>query len=634
MAAGRHLRPPRRRSGVEGALVLAAVALVPVALVRAARAPVVPSLTVAVDVLVVLAGLAWVVVVLSFARAVARTVRDGAASVEPGLIGWAAVRVAALVLLLAPFLDGSASSRPAPPPTTTGTTALVPVASPVRLDPVLATPAAAPRRRGGHRRGAHAAAVPRDAGLLVALAADHRRRRRATSRTVLDDESAVDTETALLSSDAPPLPPLRAVARALAALGWLDAMQVVVLSAGQARIDARGWSFDPLEPQRDVQCLVVPLGEDADGLHVAVVPRGASLRLAGPGAGSLLADAMRVAPAVGLGLPVRTTAAEALRALALRDDGEVVVCVGAPPQDEALRSRFVGVDLDATDPVVVVREREVRLGGRVLHREVLGEALRELLDGRHDVALAAAPDDAPRGREDAGVLVRLLCAVPRVDGLQVPLEPGRERRGVELLAYLALRGGEPVTGERLRMRVLGPSSSDAAAQTLFNVASQVRRVLGEGPLGPRLPPAGRHGHYRLGGDVTCDVALLHARVEAARACEEPDERIAWLRAALELIEGEPFATVLDGYDWFLTEGHLARLQAAAEGAACELVELSLRRGYPALARFAIERARLVDPNSEAIAAAAAAVAAAGVQASLDAIAPALRSTEPSAPSTL
>jgi hypothetical protein len=220
------------------------------------------------------------------------------------------------------------------------------------------------------------------------------------------------------------------------------------------------------------------------------------------------------------------------------------------------------------EPAVVVLP-----DGRRLEREALAPVVRTLLDGEHDAPLVASP---PRelALDDRGVVVRLLAAVPRVDGLASPLEPGRERRAVELLAYLALRDGEPVTGERLRVRVLGTSSTDAAAKTLFNVASGLRRALGDGAFGPRLPAAGRVGRYAVTRDVVCDVALLEARVAVAHGCDEPEAKMAWLRAALELVESEPFATVLEGYEWFLAEGHLSRLQAVCEDAACELVELA------------------------------------------------------------
>jgi len=88
--------------------------------------------------------------------------------------------------------------------------------------------------------------------------------------------------------------------------------------------------------------------------------------------------------------------------------------------------------------------------------------------------------------------------------------------------------------------------------------------------------------------------------------------------------------VLAGYDWFLAEGHLSRLQVVCEDAACELVDLALDRGLFALAALAVGRARLLDPYAERLAAAAAQIESAR-QASFAAIAPAARSTVPSAP---
>ncbi|HEV3213180.1 MAG TPA: hypothetical protein VGZ03_07290, partial [Acidimicrobiales bacterium] len=318
-------------------------------------------------------------------------------------------------------------------------------------------------------------------------------------------------------------------------------------------------------------------------------------------------------------------------------DDDVVVCEGeldaSPP---SLLGRCVAVTEDGAVPLAEVTDTEVRLfDGRVLARSSLATSVRALLDGHRDRALPAPHVvTAEGGRlDDGGVVVRLLTEIPRVDGLTAPLEPNRERRAVELLAYLALRAGQPVTGERLRVRVLGTPSVDAAAKTLFNVASCLRRSLGDGPFGPRLPAAGRAGHYAVAADVRCDVAVLEARVAQAGRCDEPEAKMAWLRGALELIEAEPFATVLEGYDWFLAEGHVARLQAACEDAACELVDVALAHGLVELAAFAVDRASLVDPHAERLADAAMRVVAAR-QASLAAMVPAARSTVPSAPAVV
>lgn len=662
----------RTRAGVaEGAVVLLALALVPVALVAALDTPVDGSVAPLVDSLVAAAVLSWSVVTVGLGRLVVGHLRVGEVIGDAGPMGWAAVRVAALVLCVAPFLEhapqASAAPRGGPQGLASprGATVTLPLRDAMthvadglvtRLEtadavrppsgdgpaaheevPLAADDLSTWRGRGAHasRRCRTAPSPPLPIGssaVLVALAADVRRRSRLARRVVVDDERVLDVEVALLASPAP-ASPLTGVTRALAAAGRLDGCAHVVLRDGQAWLDDGGWQFDPSAPQRDARCLVVILGEDPDGTHVVLAPRGAVLELGGPGAVTLVDDAIRIGPSLGLGRPVRAGTTELLQALAVREDDDVIVCEGelvAVPT--ALRARCVVVG-SAVAPFAEVGDTEVRLAdGRILARASLAAGVRALLDGHHDrsfVPLDTAPDEGAR-LDDRGVVVRLLTAVPRVDGLASPLETNRERRAVELLAYLALRAGQPVTGERLRVRVLGTPSSDAAAKTLANVASCLRRSLGDGSFGPRLPAAGRAGHYGIAPDVGCDVAILEARVARARRCDEPEAKMAWLRGALELIESEPFETVLEGYDWFLAEGHVARLQAACEDAACELVELALDRGLVELAGFAIDRAMLVDPHAERLAAAAMRVAAAR-QASLEAIAPAARSTVPSAP---
>lgn len=655
----------RARGGIaEGALVIGALLLVPLALLAALRAPVDAGVSPVVLALVIASAAAWTVVTVGLGRLVVAQVRHGATPVESGPIAWAAVRVAALVLVVAPFLEASGqhhshravdlAPRSAPSAVAAATAPSSALDFYVAPSHVLgprpgapgrvtsARPAHAPRRaRGGHR-GQNGGVAPRNIGtgsILVALAAELRRRSRTQRRVVVDGEGAIDVETALLGAQAAPGSLLAAIARRLAAAGRLDDVVHVVVADGNAWLDDGTWRFDPEDPASDVRCLVVVLGEDGGETHLALVPRGATLHLEGDGASSLVADALRVASAIGLGVPLRAEPTGLLHALATRRDDELVVVAGECEAIEpALLEHCVGVQVPSPVPHATVTAGTVTLrDGRVLVRSSLAAIVRDLLDGHHDRALTPSDASIDQARvhllgpiEGHGAVVRLLTAVPRVDGLAEPLGTNRERRAVELVAYLALRAGEPVTGERLRVRVLGTTSNDAAAKTLFNVASSLRRALGQGPFGQRLPPAGRFGHYAVASDVVCDVAVLEAWVDRARCCEEPEEQMAWLRAALELIEGEPFATVLEGYDWFLTEGHLTRLQAVCEEAACELVDLALERGLVALARLAVDRALLVDPYAERLAAASARVAVAR-QASFAAIDPAVRSTEPSAP---
>ena len=109
---------------------------------------------------------------------------------------------------------------------------------------------------------------------------------------------------------------------------------------------------------------------------------------------------------------------------------------------------------------------------------------------------------------DGEVHVELLRAEPRVLGLREPLTPTLRRRGVEMLAYLALHRHEPVTGERLRTRVLTHADVDASLRTLANTASVVRRSAGVDRDGPRLHAVTSSGLYVTHG-ITSDVETLH-----------------------------------------------------------------------------------------------------------------------------
>jgi len=624
------------RTLVVGALALAAIGAPPCALAAALGAAVTPPAHRLIAALVALGVVLWAIVVAALGRTVLEVLRHGSTS-SSGPLAWLAVRLAASVLVLAPFLEasGAAAVRTSAASATHGTARSALTAS--RRFPRLVPSA-------GHkvRSGPVAPSIGTGA-LLCALAASLRRRRRAAGRIELVDDTAIDAETTLLQGREDALPAIAVVAGALAASRGLGETAHVVLAGATARLADATWQFDSGAPRRVVKCLAVVLGEARGATHVALVPAGGRLDLAGVGAAATLDDALRVAMATGLGRPVPTSPESLLYTLATRADDDLVVLVAdAGPRDAALAERCASISLDAPAPFATVDDdRVVLCDGTVLIRSALSAATRSLLDGDFDRPMVVAHGLTPgaTGRDAADdtlhdgpgrAVVRLLAAVPRIDGLAGPLGAARERGCVELASYLAVHAGEPVTGERLRVRVLGDPSTDAAAQTLFNMASYLRRALGEGTRGPRLPSASRSGRYALADDVVCDVSVLAARVaRAGRACGD-EEKMAWLRAALELIESEPFATVLQGYEWFLTEGHLSRLQATVEDAAVELVRLAVRHGHLSLGALAIDKARLVDPHSEALAAAAAQLAAAR-QASFEAMPPAVRSTVPSAP---
>jgi DNA-binding SARP family transcriptional activator len=209
------------------------------------------------------------------------------------------------------------------------------------------------------------------------------------------------------------------------------------------------------------------------------------------------------------------------------------------------------------------------------------------------------------------VEIKLLTVTPRIDGLREALPPNRERRAIELVAYLALHRPNTVTSDRLRTRVLGSADADAAAKTLFNTATAARRALGVDEHGePLFPPGTRTGQYRVADGVTIDVQRAAGLAEAGNACADPVVAMALLRAALELIESEPMANALAGYTWWESEGHGGRIAAVLVNGACNLAALAVEAEHYDLAQWGLERARLVDPYSESLSRAAMQVAAA------------------------
>jgi hypothetical protein len=203
--------------------------------------------------------------------------------------------------------------------------------------------------------------------------------------------------------------------------------------------------------------------------------------------------------------------------------------------------------------------------------------------------------EAPRVTD---LRVELLRADPSVVGIVEPFTPTLRRRCVEMVAYLALHRHEPVTGERLRTRVLVHADVEASTRTLANTASAVRRSLGVDAQGPRLHPVTSSGLYATHA-LSSDVEVFSTLV--ARARQLPIADAAPLaHEALLLIQGEPLASTLRGFEWFLAEGHAARLARDGEWAALALHHISLQRGNYELAFWSLQQGLLIDPYSDAL----------------------------------
>jgi len=248
-------------------------------------------------------------------------------------------------------------------------------------------------------------------------------------------------------------------------------------------------------------------------------------------------------------LSFASTEAELLRALALRDNRTLVVFTGdSSTIDEELKQRCVCVNSGAAETQTPV-----------------------------------------------GVEVRLLQSTPVVLGLIEPFAPTLRRRCIEMVSYLAMHD-DPVTGDRLRSRVLVHADVEASKGTLLNTATAVRRSLGSDDRGPRLHPVSSAGLYSCHG-VTSDIATFHDEVRRGRRAEG-DRAVTHYRRALGLISSEPLASTTKGFDWFVLEGHLASLQRDGEWAALTLYEYYCAQGDFDEAFWALRQGLLLDPTND------------------------------------
>jgi len=385
-------------------------------------------------------------------------------------------------------------------------------------------------------------------------------------------------------------------------------------------------AFTPYVP------LALPVGDDAEGTWLVALGPGDVLPLLGEAAPSLLRAMRAAADAWAWSDMVVVTDDPSDPALhsGVATDPLVTrhyLFVGDPaslPPEVAGHSAIVTTATVAASNLTVLVDRQgatLHPMGRVVRPHLqsveMAGALTELMAPPTErPAEPRRPDDSDRDPTPAPgagtaalspgtVDVRLLTMSPRLDGLREVLPPNRARRAVELVAYLALHQPDGITGDRLRTRVLGSSDADAASKTLFNTAYAARRAMGVDEHGDPLFPAGsRMGLYQISAQVTVDVHRATALAAEGRSHADHDVAIAHFRAALDLVEGEPLANALAGYSWWEAEGHGARIAAVLVDAACSMATLAADAGHFELARWGLERARLVEPYSEALSRAA------------------------------
>jgi hypothetical protein len=366
--------------------------------------------------------------------------------------------------------------------------------------------------------------------------------------------------------------------------------------------------------------LIISLGEHRETSWSLVVPRGCDAQLSGDQADELLDLTLGLQGELAWGARVLLVddARDLVRTALTNDEGTLIVCRsprGPSSPDGAIHITTVeDADITITSNTTVIGSlgiefpsnrlaiEEPSLGAsRPLDADRLESAGSPDRDDRCDQEITEHRGEVVSVVDQSEVVVRLLCSEPRIEGGLSPVEPKRARRATELLAYLSLHHPQPITSDRLRSRVLGTSTADAASKTLFNVSSSIRSALGTHDGEPLFPRATRNGLYRSGPHITCDISLMKEWTEAADAADDDDAAIACYRAALDLIESEPLATVLVGYEWFDAEGHRGQLESCVERSALSLAALALDHGLAPLAEKAIAKARIVVPYSESLA---------------------------------
>lgn len=166
-------------------------------------------------------------------------------------------------------------------------------------------------------------------------------------------------------------------------------------------------------------------------------------------------------------------------------------------------------------------------------------------------------------------------------------------RATELVAFMTLNPGATAVQVHAAFWPGRDPQGKSAASNRNGLATRTRKWLGSTPTGePYFPHVGTGG-YRLHPDVTADWLVFRALVgDDPGAVAGPR-----LRAALDLVAGQPIGAVKDRYyGW----AEVARMEMLAlVGDAChEAASRAIDRGDLATARSAAALGREVDPVNE------------------------------------
>lgn len=194
------------------------------------------------------------------------------------------------------------------------------------------------------------------------------------------------------------------------------------------------------------------------------------------------------------------------------------------------------------------------------------------------------------------VEVRVLHPTPGVEGTTERLTP----KNVAVLGFLAFHRSVPV--DKLR-EVFWPSSVNKS--TTHNAISVIRRQVGrDADDAPRLQLA-VDGRFAISDEVGCDwtrFVTLTTEATNARRSQDPVGEMAWLQAALELVQG-PIGSGVDTRNWlWLTDDPViySRVETAIVDAAYRLGTLACEANLAELAHWAAAKGLSVVAEQEAL----------------------------------
>lgn len=277
--------------------------------------------------------------------------------------------------------------------------------------------------------------------------------------------------------------------------------------------------------------------------------------------------------------------------VATEQRGDVVAVVAAPPP----RPGAWSIQLDGGE--AHLRPEGVTFTPLSLDGTGIPEAATLLDQAKHE---EDRPVPIPPLDEESDLVVRDESPEPARPTITVRIlgkvdvagvGPFPANKTMELVVYLAMNrdGADADT----LLEALWPGQAPKPAR-LYTEAWRARKVLGTAPDGAPCLPDAELGIYRLSEGVALDYEEF--RTHVAKARQQPDDAAMHLRAALELVRGEPLSKTATEYAWAVHDSY--RIAQEVADAAHDLAQLLLQAGRYDEASKAAEDGLKAEPGSE------------------------------------